>query len=104
MMSALTSRDPEMKDEDHKIHASDFPGPNPDPIPPDGDPQLATRTTTNDVKSTPSSPVPVVTIGPPPDGGKEAWLVVLGGFILMYVSFGFSEFAYFLTILRVLMV
>jgi hypothetical protein len=41
----------------------------------------------------PNNITKVVDVGPPPDGGKEAWLVVLGGFLLMYTSFGLSEFA-----------
>lgn len=39
------------------------------------------------------SEVDLVTIDPPPDGGRTAWLVVLGGFLLMFTSFGFSEFS-----------
>jgi cell division septation protein DedD len=33
---------------------------------------------------TPATPV----IGPPPDGGAQAWLVVLGAFSGLFVSFG----------------
>jgi len=27
-------------------------------------------------------------LGPPPDGGREAWMVVLGGFCTVFSSFG----------------
>ena len=31
-------------------------------------------------------------IGPPPDGGREAWLCVLGAFFAVFCIFGFSMF------------
>lgn len=30
-------------------------------------------------------------VGPPPDGGKEAWLCVAGAFFAIFCLFGFSE-------------
>lgn len=40
-------------------------------------------------KSVAAGPAPATpAIGPPPDGGVEAWLVVLGAFSGLFVSFG----------------
>lgn len=40
-------------------------------------------------KSIAASPAPATpAIGPPPDGGLQAWLVVLGSFCGLFVSFG----------------
>lgn len=40
-------------------------------------------------KSVAAGPAPATPqIGPPPDGGAEAWLVVLGAFCGLFVSFG----------------
>jgi hypothetical protein len=40
-------------------------------------------------KSVAAGPVPATpVIGPPPDGGTQAWLVVLGAFCGLFVSFG----------------
>lgn len=40
-------------------------------------------------KSLVSGPAPATpAIGPPPDGGMQAWLVVLGAFCGLFVSFG----------------
>lgn len=40
-------------------------------------------------KSIAASPAPATpAIGPPPDGGAQAWLVVLGAFCGLFVSFG----------------
>lgn len=30
-------------------------------------------------------------VGPPPDGGLEAWLCILGGMLQMFCVFGFCE-------------
>lgn len=40
-------------------------------------------------KSIAADPAPAtLAIGPPPDGGAQAWLVVLGAFCGLFVSFG----------------
>ena len=40
-------------------------------------------------KSVAAGPAPSTpAIGPPPDGGAQAWLVVLGAFCGLFVSFG----------------
>lgn len=40
-------------------------------------------------KSLATGPAPATpAIGPPPDGGAQAWLVVLGAFCGLFVSFG----------------
>lgn len=49
----------------------------------------------DNVSATDPTKVKPAELGPPPDGGREAWLVVLGGFFLMYTSFGFSECIHF---------
>lgn len=75
----------EMDVQESKIghNALQFAGPNPDPIP-------------HSISSTEiKTPTEVGGVGPPPDGGREAYLVVLGGFLLMYVSFGFSKSSLF---------
>ena len=70
-------------------------GPNPDPIisPPVRDSRDTPRKADVDNVNANSSEVDLVIIDPPPDGGRTAWLVVLGGFLLMFTSFGFSEFS-----------
>ncbi|WJG35776.1 uncharacterized protein FOBCDRAFT_139942 [Fusarium oxysporum Fo47] len=37
-------------------------------------------------------------LGPPPDGGREAWLVVAGGFCANFASFGWINYALVLII------
>lgn len=34
------------------------------------------------------------TLSPPPDGGSDAWLVVMGGFCTVFASFGWINCAY----------
>ncbi|KAI9632849.1 putative transporter [Dioszegia hungarica] len=86
-----SSTDPMLREEvDRKVSddAMQFAGPNPDPLPLKCDRTLSSADVGRDEKS----PTPVAipsAVGPPPDGGRDAWLVVLGGFLLMYVSFGF---------------
>ena len=36
----------------------------------------------------------VTDYGPPPDGGREAWLVVVGGFCTVFASFGWINCTY----------
>jgi hypothetical protein len=80
-MTDTKSERSEETDVDH--NANQYAGPNPDPMPP-----LEKDASSSEIKKTLSKTDP---LGPPPNGGKEAWLVVLGGFLLMYVSFGYSE-------------
>lgn len=46
----------------------------------------------------PSVPDPTLAvepdIGPPPDGGRDAWLCILGAFCLVFCIIGFSESRY----------
>ena len=68
-------------------------GPNPDPIiyPPVTDFRDTPDKADVDNLNANNSEVDLVIVDPPPDGGRTAWLVVLGGFLLMFTSFGFSE-------------
>ena len=68
-------------------------GPNPDPIisPPVRDSRDTPDKADVDNLNANISEVDLVIIDTPPDGGRTAWLVVLGGFLLMFTSFGFSE-------------
>lgn len=87
---------------EEKGHAMDFAGPNPDPLP-EADPEQyqykppSSRDRDDGAPGSepgpkrPTIPIVAANIGPPPDGGLEACLVVLGGFSLMFVSFGFSK-------------
>lgn len=70
-------------------------GPNPDPIisPPATEFRNTPEKADVDNLNADNSEVDLVIIDPPPDGGRTAWLVVLGGFMLMFTSFGFSEFS-----------
>ncbi len=34
-----------------------------------------------------------LSVDPPPDGGKEAWLVILGAWLVLFVEFGICECA-----------
>ena len=46
-------------------------------------------------KSVAAGPAPSApAIGPPPDGGAQAWLVVLGAFCGLFVSFGWINCKY----------
>ena len=68
-------------------------GPNPDPIisPPVTEFRDTPDKADVDNLNANISEVDLVIIDTPPDGGRTAWLVVLGGFLLMFTSFGFSE-------------
>lgn len=81
-MTKTKSERSEENDVEH--NASQYAGPNPDPMPP-----LEKESPSLEIKKTLSK---AESLGPPPNGGREAWLVVLGGFLLMYVSFGYSKF------------
>jgi hypothetical protein len=68
-------------------------GPNPDPIISIKDSTDSPDQADIDNLNSDGSKVEMVIVETPPDGGRKAWLVVLGGFLLMFTSFGFSEFS-----------
>jgi hypothetical protein len=68
-------------------------GPNPDPIISIKGSRDSPDKADVDNSISHGSNVAMLIVEPPPDGGRKAWLVVLGGFLLMFTSFGFSEFS-----------
>jgi hypothetical protein len=49
---------------------------------------------TDPEKSAPQASLAAPAFGPPPNGGLQAWLVVLGGFCIVFASFGWINCAY----------
>jgi hypothetical protein len=49
---------------------------------------------TNLEKAVPQVDLAATSFGPPPDGGLQAWLVVLGGFCIVFASFGWINCTY----------
>jgi hypothetical protein len=45
-------------------------------------------------KAAPAASLAAPTPNPPPDGGLQAWLVVLGGFCMVFASFGWINCTY----------
>jgi hypothetical protein len=46
-------------------------------------------------KAAPAASLAASAPSPPPDGGLQAWLVVLGGFCLVFASFGWINCTYY---------
>lgn len=57
-------------------------------------PEIANDTHTDIEKSAPAASLAAPGPGPPPDGGLQAWLVVLGGFCIVFASFGWINCMY----------
>jgi hypothetical protein len=45
-------------------------------------------------KAAPAASLATPAPNPPPDGGLQAWLVVLGGFCMVFASFGWINCTY----------